>query len=209
MNAIRSAAVAGVFNNCDPIRLAATVDNLLAQYPAATSKWPKAVIIEATLLKTSSGHLPAPPSRLSEAGASFVTININNQLRGRIGCLFAARPLIDDVRHNATAAAFHDPRFPALTLEEGYKTELHISMLTTPFPLNVDPRSALINCLTPEIDGVILEENGRRATHLPSVWQRLPDPVQFVTQLRMKAGLTGDGWTDQSRVHLYQTEEIC
>ncbi len=169
----------------------------------------KLIIIEATLLKTSSGHLPAPPGRLSEAGASFVTININNQLRGFIGCLFAARPLIDDVRHHTTAVAFHDPRFPALTLEEWHKTELHISMLTTPLPLNVDPRSALINCLTLDIDGVILEENSRLATHRPSVWQRLPDPVQFVTQLRMKARLAGDGWTDQSRVHLYQTEEVC
>ncbi len=168
-----------------------------------------AVVIEATLLKTSSGHLPAPPGRLSEAGASFVTININNQLRCCIGFLLAARPLIDDVRHNATAASFHDPRFPALTLEEWHKIEMHISMLTTPLPLNVDPQSALINRLTPDIDGVILEENGRRATHLPSVWQRPPDSVQFVSQLRMKARLTGDGWTGQSRVHLYQTEEIC
>lgn len=169
----------------------------------------KAINIEATLLKTSSGHLPAPPGSLSEAGASFVAININNQLRGCIGCLFAACPLTDDVRHHTTAAAFHDSRFPALTLEEWHKTELHISRLTTLLPLNVDPRSALINCLTLDIDGVILGENHRLATHRPSIWQRLPDPVQFVTQLPMKAGLTGDGWTDQSRVHLYQTEEIC
>ena len=82
-------------------------------------------------------------------------------------------------------------------------------MLTTPLPLNVDPRSALINCLTLNIDGVILVENRRLATHRSSDWQRLPDPVQFVTQLRIKARLKGDGWTDQSRVHLYQTEEVC
>ena len=82
-------------------------------------------------------------------------------------------------------------------------------MLTTPLPPNVDPRSALINCLTLDIDGIVLEENRQLATHRPSVWQRLPDPVQFVTQLRMKARLKGDGWMDQSRVHLYQTEEVC
>ena len=148
-------------------------------------------------------------SRLSEMGASFVTLNIDHQLRGCIGSLQASKTLSVDVTHNAVSAAFHDPRFPSLIRDEWRHTELHISVLTKPFPLNVDGRQSLINCLTPRVDGVIIGESGRRATYLPSVWQQLPDPARFVPQLRLKAGLPPDGWSEQTRVFLYQTEEFC
>ncbi len=52
------------------------------------------------------------PSALQVPRASFVTLQINTQLRGCIGSLEAFRPLVQDVAENAFAAAFRDPRFP-------------------------------------------------------------------------------------------------
>jgi hypothetical protein len=67
----------------------------------------------------------------------------------------------------------------------------------------------LIDVIRPGIDGLIIEEKGRRATYLPSVWEQLPDPAGFVDQLRRKAGLPATGWDPSTRVFRYQTEEFC
>jgi len=52
---------------------------------------------------------------LRRDGASFVTLTEHGDLRGCIGSLEARRPLILDVRENALAAAFQDPRSPTPT----------------------------------------------------------------------------------------------
>ena len=54
---------------------------------------------------------------LSQNGATFVTLTLNNQLRGCIGSLQAFRSLFDDLVSNSYAAAFEDPRFYELTLK--------------------------------------------------------------------------------------------
>lgn len=140
--------------------------------------------------------------------ASFVTINSHGRLRGCIGSLVAHRALVVDVAHNAQAAAFQDPRFSPLTLDEYSSIDVHISVLGEPTPLAVDSRQALVRELRPGIDGLIIEEHGRRATYLPSVWEQLPDPEDFVRELRRKGGMSAEGWSDATRVMRYTTEEF-
>ncbi len=149
------------------------------------------------------------PAALTQERAAFVTLTIDGNLRGCIGSLVAHRPLVVDVAENAQSAAFRDPRFRKLNLEEYPHIEVHISVLSAPQPLAVDSRQALIRVLRPGIDGLILEEDGHRATYLPSVWEQLPDTEQFVAELRRKAGLTPDGWSPSTRVFTYQTQEFC
>ena len=62
--------------------------------------------------------------------------------------------------------------------------------------------------LRPGIDGVILEDGASRATYLPSVWEALPDPQQFVQQLKCKAGLSSDHWSETMKVQRYTTESM-
>lgn len=146
--------------------------------------------------------------RLKEQRASFVTLNINEQLRGCIGSLAAHRPLVLDVAHNAQAAAFKDPRFRPISHEEYQQIDVHISILSKPTPLLVDSRQALENALRPDIDGLILKEGSNHATYLPSVWSQLPDPAQFIRELRRKAGLHPDGWSQSIEVFTYTTVEF-
>ena len=144
---------------------------------------------------------------LKEEGASFITLNIKGQLRGCIGSLEAHRALIVDVANNAQAAAFKDPRFSPLTLKELPEIELHASILSKPEVLPVNSRDDLIAIIRPGRDGIILQENGKRSTYLPSVWAQIPDPLDFIRELRKKAGLNPDQWAD-CKIMRYTTEEF-
>ncbi|MDP2879344.1 MAG: AmmeMemoRadiSam system protein A, partial [Sulfuricella sp.] len=106
---------------------------------------------------------------LKEPGACFVTLTQQGELRGCIGSLEAHRPLLQDVKANAYAAAFRDTRFAPLSLAELDYTEVEISLLSPMQPLTFrDEREALAQ-LRPGIDGVVFECGGRRSTFLPQV----------------------------------------
>src|SRR5688572_33016029 len=85
------------------------------------------------------------------------------------------------------AAAFADPRFPQLRLEEKAALEIQVSVLSDLEPMDVQSEYELLEQLRPGIDGVLLEHDGRRSTFLPAVWKRLPDPERFLLELKHKA----------------------
>ena len=144
--------------------------------------------------------------RLREPGASFVTLHRSGDLRGCIGHLEATQPLVLDVADNAFAAAFRDPRFEPLAEWELEGLELDISVLTPPPPLEFRDESDLLRRLRPGMDGLILEDQGRRGTFLPTVWESLPQPERFLAQLKRKAGLPTTHWSPTLKVFRYETE---
>lgn len=148
------------------------------------------------------------PEPLVRPGASFVTLQREGALRGCIGSFEAYRPLAVDVAHNAYAAAFRDPRFPPLSPPELAGLELHLSLLGPPVPLAVATEGELLTALRPGVDGLILEDGGRRALFLPQVWQQLREPADFVTHLKRKAGLPGDYWSPRMRCWRFVVEEV-
>ncbi|TDY00013.1 AmmeMemoRadiSam system protein A [Thiohalophilus thiocyanatoxydans] len=145
---------------------------------------------------------------LQQPGASFVTLMLNRQLRGCIGSLEAHRPLVIDVAENAFAAAFRDPRFAPLSTDEFPDLEYHISLLNPAEPLQFTSEADLLKQLRPQVDGLILEDRGHRGTFLPSVWESLPQPEQFLQHLKRKAGLPADYWSDTLKVSRYTVDEI-
>jgi len=148
-------------------------------------------------------------SELQEPRATFVTLMINQTLRGCIGMLEATRPLVVDVARNACAAAFSDPRFSPLSRAEFGLLDVHISILSPSAEIQFTSQDDLISQLRVGQDGLVLEEGRRyRGTFLPSVWDSLPDPVDFIRQLKRKAGLAPDYWSDTMRVYRYTTESI-
>lgn len=148
-----------------------------------------------------------PPS-LQQTGACFVTLQREGMLRGCIGCLEPYRSIIEDVAHNAFAAAFSDPRFPPLTESEMAQLDIHISVLSPATPIHFTSEEDLLAQIHPNVDGLILEEQGLRATFLPSVWESLPTPGLFLRQLKLKAGLAGNYWSDTLQVSRYHTESF-
>lgn len=148
------------------------------------------------------------PAELRESRATFVTLHKNHQLRGCIGVLEAIRPLAEDIAENAFSAAFKDTRFSAVTSDEFNDLEIHLSLLTPAEPLTFTSEQDLLAQLKPGIDGLILKEGYRRGTFLPSVWETLPKPEQFLQHLKQKAGLEPDYWSDSIRIYRYRTEMI-
>jgi len=148
-------------------------------------------------------------SALRGPGASFVTLTINGALRGCIGTLEAYQPLAEDVREHAIAAALQDPRFPAVQESELNRIRIEISRLTAPQPLEYSSDRDLLNKLRPHVDGVILKDGFRRATFLPQVWEKLPDPVDFLDHLCQKMGTRSNLWRDAKlQVYIYQVDEF-
>lgn len=158
-----------------------------------------------TPLNVDTAHYPHP---LREPGASFVTLKKHSELRGCIGSLEAHRPLVEDVAHNAHAAAFTDPRFPPVSLQELPELEFHISVLTPAMPMQFESEKDLLEQIRPGIDGLVLEDGPYRGTFLPAVWESLPDATQFLQHLKLKAGLPKDHWSDTLKISRYTTESF-
>ncbi len=146
---------------------------------------------------------------LKAPGASFITLTIGGDLRGCIGALEPYQPLAWDVREHTVAAAKEDPRFPPVQPAELKHIQIEISRLTFPKPLEYRDAEDLLAHLRPNVDGVILRDAFRRATFLPQVWEKLPDKVEFLSELCRKMGAAPDTWR---RKHLevltYQVEEF-
>ena len=140
--------------------------------------------------------------------ASFVTLTKTNELRGCIGSLQAHLPLVLDVINNARAAAFSDPRFLPVTIKELDAIKIHISVLSEAEPMHFTSEANLLEQIRPGIDGLILEDDDRHGTFLPSVWESLPTPEQFLQHLKLKANLPAGYWSDSIKVSRYTTESF-
>lgn len=146
---------------------------------------------------------PAPADWLRRPGASFVTLTCAGELRGCVGSLTAHRPLGEDVRENAVAAAFRDPRFAPLTRAEFEHVRVEVSELSPSEPIVAANEAEALARLRPHVDGVVFECGHHRSTFLPQVWEHLPEPAAFLAQLKRKAGLTADFWSDAVRLSRY------
>jgi AmmeMemoRadiSam system protein A len=167
----------------------------------------------AALIATARGAIDAafgrpearvrPHAALDRPGATFVTLKQDGELRGCIGSLEAHRLLAIDVRRNALAAAFSDPRFPPLVAQELDVTTVEVSLLSPASRVEVADEEDLLARLEPGVDGIVLELGRRRATFLPQVWETLPDPRDFIGALKRKAGMPANFWSAEMRVSRY------
>jgi uncharacterized protein len=159
--------------------------------------------------KLPSLDLRSLPPRLQACGCSFVTLTVNGELRGCIGALEPCQPLVEDVCEHAVAAALQDYRFQVVCPDELTKIKLEISRLTVPVPLEYCCAEDLLTKLRPGIDGVVLRDGLRRATFLPQVWDKVPDPACFLDSLCYKMGAAPDLWREKHlEVLVYQVEEF-
>lgn len=156
---------------------------------------------------------PLDPSsltpRLQEPGATFITLTRDGELRGCIGTLEPYQPLAEDVREHAVAAALEDPRFPPVRENELDRIQIEVSRLTRPVPLEYRDADDLLSKLRPHVDGVILRDGPRRSTFLPQVWEKIPDPAEFLENLCYKMGADPHLWRKKHpEVLVYQVEEF-
>lgn len=146
------------------------------------------------------------PPELRELRATFVTLTKAGKLRGCRGLLQAYYPLVVDVAQNAYSTAFADNRFSPVQSLEFPLLQIHISILSRPEPIQFDSEAHLIQQLQPNTDGLILKIGQAQGTFLPSVWETLPNPKDFLQHLKQKAGLPTTYWSDKVEIYRYTTE---
>ena len=145
--------------------------------------------IEAKVKASSKIQRPDMTSGLKKKKGCFVTLHKDGILRGCIGTIEPVKTLIFNVEENALNAAFHDPRFPAVAIDELPTIDIEISVLTVPKKLDFKDGEDLIKKLKPKIHGVILSQGWQSATFLPQVWEQLPDSEDFLNHLCQKGGM--------------------
>ena len=154
-------------------------------------------------------NLQSLPESLRQYGATFVTLTRKGELRGCIGALEPQSALANDVREHAIAAAQQDFRFPPVQSAELPEIKIEISRLTLAQDLDYGSPQDLLRLLRPRVDGVIISEGWHRATFLPQVWDKLPDPETFLSHLCLKMGASPDLWRRKKlQVQVYQVEEF-
>jgi len=153
-------------------------------------------------------HAASIPALLAAQGACFVTLRRNGQLRGCIGSAVATRPLIVDVVQHAFNAAFRDWRFPRLALDELAGLDLSVSVLTPPLPMGFADEADLLAQLRPGIDGLIIDDSGRAALFLPSVWEEIREPRQFLMHLKVKAGMAATHFSSCFTARRFRSIEV-
>lgn len=145
---------------------------------------------------------------LEKYGACFVTLHLNRDLKGCIGSVIAHRSLYDDIRLNAQSAAFNDPRFTPLTIEECSDLRLEVSVLSEPKVLEYSDYNDLVSKIKPNIDGLIIKYGEYQGTFLPQVWLQLKTPELFLDHLAMKAGLHPSIYTQHPAMYIYQVDAL-
>ncbi|MGC8651041.1 MAG: AmmeMemoRadiSam system protein A [Minisyncoccia bacterium] len=148
-------------------------------------------------------------SELLVKRATFVTLTKNNELRGCMGELEAHKPLYQSVIDNSLASAFLDPRFSPITHDELTDLKIEISILSPLKKLALNNTQKLLKYLQEKRPGLLIKKNGFQATFLPQVWEELPNPKDFLSQLCLKAGLPQEQWQNLDlEISEYQVEEF-
>jgi hypothetical protein len=172
-------------------------------------KMARAAIAEKLGVSVDKTQIDLEASFLEIKMGLFVTLHKNGSLRGCIGIIEPVEPLKAGIQETARLAAFKDSRFAPLARDEFDQVDLEISLLSPPEKFEYNAPKELVQRLVPFKDGVIIEKASRRATFLPQVWEQLPDPASFLSQLCLKAGLDADEWDNGSlTVHTYRVHSF-
>jgi len=153
--------------------------------------------------------LSAFSKTLQDQGASFVTLTRDGALRGCVGTIEATMPLVLDVKEHAVAAALHDFRFAPVEKREVDQLVIEVSRLSQPAPIRYTTPGELPESIRIGIDGIVIRRGMNRATFLPQVWEKIPDPERFLSQLCLKLGCPAETWQNEMLdVSSYEVESF-
>lgn len=141
-----------------------------------------------------------PRGALARAAPVFVTLRIGGALRGCMGDLSPrCANLVQETTDRAITAAFRDPRFPPLTLDELEHTTIDVTILGPRTPVTS------LDELDPAVFGVdVSDKAGRRAVLLPDV-EGVDTVEQQLSVVRRKAGISDDA---KIKIHRFRVLKI-
>lgn len=149
-----------------------------------------------------SGHKPKLDkdieSKLSFDAGIFVTLNLDDDLRGCIGFPLPKK-LSQALPEAAIAAATEDPRFSPVEPHELDKITFEVTILTPPAEIIADDPQELLSRIKVGRDGLIIRQGYRSGLLLPQVpveygWNE----EKFLEHTCQKAGLPSNCWKEKN-----------
>jgi uncharacterized protein (TIGR00296 family) len=144
-------------------------------------------------------------SRLSFESGLFVTLDLQDELRGCVGFPMPKK-LNEALPEASIAAATQDPRFTPVTSAELDKITFEVTILTPPVELKVDDPLQLPSMIKVGRDGLMVKQGYHSGLLLPQVsveynWNE----KEFLDFTCQKAGLSSNCWQDkQTKVFSFQ-----
>ncbi len=138
---------------------------------------------------------------LKEKRGAFVTLKVNDQLRGCIGYPLPYKPLWETITDVAVSAATQDFRFEPLALEELPDTKIEISVLSLPKPIK-DIKEVEVGK-----HGIIISKGSCKGLLLPQVpveWNW--DLETYLSHGCLKAGLDEDEWKKGVDIEIFSAQ---
>lgn len=141
-----------------------------------------------------------PTEHLAEQRGAFTTLHLHGKLRGCIGYVFPTQSLYRTIAETSRAAAFDDPRFGPVTMDDARGLKVEISVLSRLQP--IAPEDVVIGK-----HGLVVRQGSRRGLLLPQVpvewgWDR----ETFLSQTCLKAGLAPDAWLRGGELQAFTAE---
>jgi AmmeMemoRadiSam system protein A len=153
--------------------------------------------------------IPTPSLELKQVTGTFVTLTVEEELRGCIGQIIPKDPIEKTIKQNAVSAAFYDPRFPQLLEEEFDSIGVEISILSKPEQLAYNGAEDLLAKIQQNVQGLIIKLGRHSATFLPQVWEDIKTKEEFLMHLCVKASLSADEWKKGTlEVYTYTVEHF-
>jgi AmmeMemoRadiSam system protein A len=139
---------------------------------------------------------------LERPSGTFVTLKIDDELRGCIGYIEPIYPLAQAVQETAIKAATEDPRFMPVAPEELDHIQIEISVL---FPIE---KVTDVSEIEIGKHGLVVELGSRKGLLLPQVATEYGwTPKEFLNQTSLKAGLSEYGWQQPgARISRFRVE---
>jgi len=144
---------------------------------------------------------PPPGEVWREKRGAFVTLRVDDQLRGCIGYPLPIKPLYETILDAAVAAATQDFRFRPIDLEELPRTRIEISVLSRPESIRE------VNLIEVGKHGIVVSKGLQKGLLLPQVavehgWDR----ETFLRHGCLKAGLEEDAWKRDARIEIFTAQ---
>ncbi len=162
-----------------------------------------------SVLHELGGPAPVRPEGawFEQPAATFVTVTRRGQLHGCIGSITPRRSMVDDVVHNAVAAAFMDPRSEPMRAEWLPEMDVEVTLLSPLERLSFTDEEDALSQVVSGVDGLVLRYGACRGTFLPQVWDSLPDRRDFLDELKIKAGLPPSFWSEGVDLYRFRVQK--
>jgi AmmeMemoRadiSam system protein A len=157
--------------------------------------------LEACVRGEPEPELDLTDPKLMEPRGCFVTLTLDEELRGCIGYVRPVKSLCRAVSYMACQAALHDPRFDPVTPAEAGKIRLEISVLSPMVKLH-EPTEVQVG-----LHGLMIVKGAASGLLLPQVatehdWDR----ETFLDQTCVKAGLPTSAWRRGADIYVFSAE---